>query len=114
MLSRAAHVRSTCYPCIDRFGAALGQEQANGSIKPIAYISRATLDSERHWALLDLKAGSIVGVLKRLRGYRWGINFRMFSDHKASESIGKSGDSQFTSPRVQQWLEFLTALDYTL
>ena len=33
----------------DGFGAAFEQEQEDGSIKPIAYISRATLDSERHW-----------------------------------------------------------------
>ena len=49
-----------CDACIDGFGAALEQEQADGFMKPIAYISRATLDSERHWATLDLEAGSIV------------------------------------------------------
>ena len=37
-----------CDACIDGFGAALEQEQTDGSIKPIAYISRATLDSEWH------------------------------------------------------------------
>ena len=37
-----------CDACIDGFGAALEQEQMDGSIKPIAYISRATLDSGRH------------------------------------------------------------------
>ena len=39
-----------CDACIYGFGAgaALEQEQADGSIKPIAHISRATLDSERH------------------------------------------------------------------
>ena len=49
-----------CDACIDGFGTALEQEQADGFMKPIAYISRATLDSERHWATLDLEAGSIV------------------------------------------------------
>ena len=34
-----------------------------------------------------------------------------FSDHKALESIGKVGDHNV---RVQRWLEFLTAFDYTL
>ena len=34
-----------CDACIDGFGTALEQEQADGSIKPIAYISRVTLDS---------------------------------------------------------------------
>ena len=107
--SRPFHVY--CYACIDGFGAALGQEQEDGSIKPIAYISRTTLDSERHWTPLDLEAGSIVWALKRLRGYLWGTKFRIFSDHKALESIGKVGNH---NARVQRWLEFLTAFDYTL
>ena len=35
----------------------------------IAYISRATLDSERHWTPLDLETGSVVWVPIFLRGY---------------------------------------------
>ena len=50
-------------------------------------------------------------ALKRLRGYLWGNNFRIFSDYKALESIGKVGNHD---ARVQRWLEFLTAFDYTL
>ena len=66
-----------------------------------AYISRATLDSERHWTPVDLEAGSIVWALKRLRGYLWGTKFRIFSDHKAVESIGNVGNH---NGRVQRWL----------
>ena len=35
----------------------------------ISYISRATLDSERHWTPLDLGTGNIVWAPKRLRWY---------------------------------------------
>ena len=97
--SRPFHVY--CDACIDGFGAALEQEQGDGCIKPIAYISRATLDSERHGTPLDLEAGSIVWALKRLRGYLWGTKFRIFSDHKAVESIGNVGNH---NGRVQRWL----------
>ena len=38
--------------------------------KKMAYISRATLDSERHWTPQDLGTGSIAWVPKHLRGYR--------------------------------------------
>ena len=89
--SRPFHVYCDAY--IDGFGAALEQEQSDGSMKHIAYISRATLDSERQWTLLDWEAGSIVWALKRLRGYLWETNFRTFSDHKALESIGKVGNN---------------------
>ena len=92
-----------CDACIDGFGAALEQEQADGSIKPIAYTSRATLDSESHWTPHDLEASNIVWALKRLRGYLWGNKFRIFSDHNALERIVKVEDH---NARVQRWLEF--------
>ena len=107
--SRPFHVY--CDACIDGFGAALEQEQEDGSIKPIAYIVRATLDSESHWTPLDLEAGSVVWALKYLRGYLWGTKFVIFSLHKALESIGKVGNH---NARVQRWLEFPTAFGYTL
>ena len=92
-----------CDACIDGVESTLAQEQTDGSIKPIAYISRSTLDSERHWTPLDLEAGSIAWALKRLRGYLWGTKFRISSDYKALESIGKVGNH---NARVQRWLEF--------
>ena len=49
-----------CDACIDGFGAALEQERPDGSVQPTTYISRATLDSERHWTPLDVDAGSTV------------------------------------------------------
>ena len=58
-----------------------------------------------------MEAGSIVWPIKRLRGYLWGTTFRIFSNHKAFESIDRVGDH---NARVQRWLEFLTAFDYTL
>ena len=39
------------------------------------------------------------------------MKFRIFSDHKALESISKVGDHNV---RVQRWLEFLTAFYYNL
>ena len=56
--SRPFHVY--CDACINGSGAALEQEQTDGPIKLVSYVSRATLDSEKHWAPLDLEAGSIV------------------------------------------------------
>ena len=54
---------------IDGFGAALEQEQPDGSVRFIAYVSCAILHPERHGAPLDLGAGSILLVIKCLRGY---------------------------------------------
>ena len=73
-----------CDACIDGFGAALEKEQTGGSMKPIAYTSRATLDSERHWTPLDLEGGSVVWALKRLRRYLWGTKFRILVRRQGS------------------------------
>ena len=71
----------------------------DGSVRPVAYISLATLDSQSHWTPLDLEADSIVWAIKHLRGYLWGKNFLILSHHKARESIGKVRP-QCASPAV--------------
>ena len=58
--------RVYCDASIDGFGTTLDEEQPDGSVRPIAYVSRATLDSERHWTAHDLEAGNIVWGIKRL------------------------------------------------
>ena len=58
--SRPFHVY--CDAGIDEFGAALEQEQLDGSMKPIAYISQATLDSEKHWTPLDWRPAASFGL----------------------------------------------------
>ena len=75
------------------------------------FISRTNTDSERPWTPLDLGAGSIVWSITRIRGYLWGTDFPLFSDHKALESPDKIAEH---NPRAQRWLEFLTAYNYTL
>ena len=89
-----------CDVSVDGFGATLKQEQKHGSIRPIVFISRATLESDRPWTPLDLGAGSIVESIKRLRGYLWGTTFRIFSDHKALESLAKVAEHNPPSPEM--------------
>ena len=100
-----------CDASVDGFGATLELEQNDDCIFPNAFIIRATPESELHRGSLDLEAGSIFWSIKRLRGYLWGASFRIFSDHKALESLAKVAEH---NPRVQRWLEFLTACQYTL
>ena len=52
--------RLHCDASIAGFGATLEQEQCDGSIRPIIYISRATLANEQNWTPLELEAGCIV------------------------------------------------------
>ena len=95
--------------CIDGVGAVLEQGRLDGSMRPVVYISRATVASEVHLTPLDVEAGSIAWSIKRLRGYLWGTKFRIFWDHKPLKSISKFGDQ---NARVQRWFDRFTALDY--
>ena len=100
-----------CDASADGLGATLEQKQKDGSVKPIVFISRATLDAERNWTALDLEAGAIVWSIKRLREYLRGTTFCILSDNKALENMHKISEH---NPRVQRWIEFLSAYQYTL
>lgn len=65
--SRPFHVHRDAF--MVGVGAAFEHELSDGPVRPILYSSRATFDHERHWAPLDLEAGSLVGAIKRLRGW---------------------------------------------
>ena len=70
------------------------------------YISRATLEFERHWPPLDLEAGSIVWCMKRFHNYLWGTQFRIYTDHKSLEHFAKVSDK---NARVKRWLNTIKA-----
>ena len=88
------------------FGATLEQEQHDGSIRPVVYISRATRANEQNWTPLELEAGCIVWSIRRLRRYLFGVFFLVFTDYECLQQIRKIGK---TKPRIQQWMEFLSA-----
>ena len=95
----------------DGLGAKLTQEQPDGSIRPIVYISRATLANERNWTPMKLEAGCIVWSIRRLRRYLFCAFFLIFTDHECLQQINKTGESK---PRIQRWMEFLSAYNYRL
>ena len=103
--------RLYCDASCNGFGATLEQEQPDGPVRPILFISRATLYSELSWTPLGLKAGSIVWAIERLRGHLWSTKLVIYSDHMALENIAKVGEH---NARVERWLEFLSAYTYTL
>ena len=92
-------------------GATLEQEQPDGSIRPIIYISRATLDNEQDWTPMELEDGCVVWSIRRLRRYLFGVYFLVFTDHQCLQQICKIGE---TKPRIQRWMEFLSAYNFRL
>ena len=92
-------------------GATLEQEQPGGSIRPIVYTSRATLDNEQNWNRMELEAGCVVWSIRRLRPSLFGVYFPVFTDHQCLQQIYKVGESK---PRIQRWMEFLSAYNFHL
>ena len=93
------------------FSATLEQEQPDGSVRPIVYISRATLTNKQNWTPLELEAGCIVWSIRRLRRYLFGVFFQVFTDHECLKQIRKIRE---TKPRIQRWMEFLSAYNFSL
>ena len=62
------------------------KEHDDHTIRPIVFISRTTIGSERRWTPLDLEAGSIVWSIKRLRGYLWSTNFQFVRTTRRSKA----------------------------
>ena len=92
-------------------GATLEQEQPDVSIRPIVYISRATLDNEQNWTPMELVAGCVVWSIRRLRRYLFGVYLLVFTDHQCLQQICKIGE---TKPRIQRWTKFLSAYNFRL
>ena len=103
--------RLRCEASTDGLGATLEQEQLDGSIRPIVYISRATLSNERNWTLMELEAGCVVWSIRRLRRYLFSVFFPIFTDHECLQQISKIGESK---PRIQRRMEFLSACNYRI
>ena len=92
-------------------GATLEQEKSDGSIRPIVYISRTTLDNEQNWAPTELEVGCVVWSIRRLRRYLFGVYFLFFTNHQCLQQICKIGEAK---PRIQRWMEFLSAYNFRL
>ena len=103
--------RLHCNASTASLGVNLEQEQPDGSIRPIVYITQATLDNEQKWTPMELEAGCVMWGIRRLRRYLFGVYFLVFSDHQCLQQICKIGE---TKPRIQRWMEFLSAYNFRL
>ena len=111
VINKSRPFRLHCDASTDGLGATLEQEQPDGSIRPIVYISRAALSNERNWTPMELEDGCVVWSIRRLRRYLFSVFFLIFTDHECFQQISKIGESK---PRIQRWMEFLSAYNYRL
>ena len=91
-------------------GATLEQEQPDGSIRPIVYISRTSLNNEQNRTPMKLSRMRRVEY-QTPRKYLFGVYSLVFTDHQCLQQICKIEE---TKPRMQRWMEFLSAYNFRL
>ncbi|UYV80861.1 K02A2.6-like [Cordylochernes scorpioides] len=63
-------------------GGVLRQEQPDGSLKPIAYVSRTLSETEKRYSQIEKEGLAIVWTCDRLKDYVTGIKIHIETDHK--------------------------------
>ena len=95
----------------DGLGVVIEQQQPDGSIRPLRYLSRTTLDNERKWNISEPECAAIVWAIKRNRQMFYGIPFEVETNHQPLQNLASLSDK---SNRVQRWFDFLNAYTFTL
>ncbi|XP_065199099.1 uncharacterized protein K02A2.6-like [Sycon ciliatum] len=95
-------------------GACLMHEYADGSRRPVCYVSRSLAKAEAHYSQIEREALAIVFAVKRLHIYLFGRSFVLCSDHKPLLHIfgEKYGLSATAVSRLQRWAVILSEYDY--
>ena len=90
------------YPCFSKpfvlhtdasgqgLDALLEQEQADGHLHPIAYVSRTLSAAESCYGITDLEALGVVWAAKHLRAYLLGHRCTVFTDHAPLGAVLKA------------------------
>ncbi|UYV61070.1 K02A2.6-like, partial [Cordylochernes scorpioides] len=83
-------------------GGVLRQEQPDGSLKPIAYVSRTLSETEKRYSQIEKEGLAIVWTCERLKDYVTGIKIHIETDHKPLIAIFTSKSLEDMTPRLQR------------
>ena len=67
--------------------AIMNQKQPNGDIRPVAYASRTLTPTEKRYSQTESEALSVLFGIQRFSLYLYGMQFTVYSDHKALARI---------------------------
>lgn len=83
-------------------GAILLQDQGENERKPIAYISRSLMPTERRYSQIEREALGCVWAVERLHNYLFGIDFKLLTDNKPLSSMLDPRSSKVLPPWIQR------------
>lgn len=97
--------------------AAMSHKMIDGTIRPIAFISRTLTQPEISYSVLDKEALAIFWAVRKFYYYLMGQNhFVIKCDHKPLLSIfgHNKGLPQMAAARLQRWALFLSGFNFTI
>ena len=68
-------------------GAVLAQKQDDGTVHPVAYVSRTLQPHEQNYGVTELEALGVVWAVRHFRHYLYGHHCDVFTDHAALRSL---------------------------
>ena len=71
----------------DGLDVVIEQQQPDGSVRPLRYLSRTTLDNERKWNISELECAVIVWAITRNRQMFYGVPFEGEKDHQPLQNL---------------------------
>ena len=89
-------------------GAVLAQEQPDGSVRPIAYVSRSLQKHECSYGITELEGLGVVWAVKHFRPYLYGHICVVYTDHEALKSLLNTPQP---SGKLARWGMALQELD---
>ena len=109
----ALPVRFECDASPTGIGAVLSHVMPDGSERPVAFVSRSLIKTERKYAQIDKEALSIVWDVKRFHVYLYGRRSTLVTDHKPLTAIfhPKKRVPVMTAARLQRYALFLAGFD---
>jgi hypothetical protein len=93
-------------------GAILAQEQDDGRIHPIQFVSHRNNKAERNYPITDLEGLAVIWAVKKLKRYLRYSPFKIVTDHSALKYLFSK--DEIPEGRRGRWMIYLQQFNYSI